>query len=62
MVNNYNKIYQKKTELLFIFLKGYGNFVLDSQSPRWCYSTEEFNERQNKHYHNTDDSDVEKIR
>ena len=40
---------------------GYGKFVLESQSPRWCYSTEEYNERQNKHYRNTDDSDVEKI-
>ena len=40
---------------------GYGNFVLESQSPRWRYSTEEYNERQKKHCHNTDDSDVEKI-
>ena len=34
--------------------------MLDSQSPRWCYSTEKYNERQNDHYHNTDDSDDEK--
>ena len=26
---------------------GYGNYVLESQSTRWCYSTEEYNERQN---------------
>ena len=26
---------------------GYGNFVIDSLSPRGCFSTEEFNERQN---------------
>ena len=40
---------------------GYGNFVLESQSRRWFYSNEEYNERENKHYHITDDSDVEKI-
>ena len=33
---------------------GYGNFVSKSESPRWCYSTEEYNERQNKHYHKID--------
>ena len=26
---------------------GYGNFVLESQSPRWCYSTAHYNARQN---------------
>ena len=26
---------------------GYGHFVLESQSPRGCYSTEKDNERQN---------------
>ena len=26
---------------------GCGNFVIESQSPRWCYSTEEYNERKN---------------
>ena len=26
---------------------GFGNHVLESQSPRWCYSTEECKERQN---------------
>ena len=24
---------------------GCGDFVLDSQSPRWCFSTEDYNER-----------------
>ena len=35
--------------------------MLDSQSPRWCYFTEKYNERQNDHYNNIDDSDDEKI-
>ena len=26
---------------------GYGNFVLESKYSRWCYSTQEYNERQN---------------
>ena len=40
-------IFFKTIEQLFIFLEGYGNFVLQSQSPRWRFSTEEYNERQN---------------
>ena len=27
----------------------YDNFALESQSPRWCYSTEEYKERQNNY-------------
>ena len=26
---------------------GFGSFMIESQSPRWCYSTEEYNERRN---------------
>ena len=37
------------------------NFVPESQSPIWCYSTEEYIERQNKLCHNIDNSDDEKI-
>ena len=36
---------------------GYGNFVLESQSPKWCYSTKDYNEWINNYYHNTDDDD-----
>ena len=35
--------------------------MLESQSLRWCYSSEEYNERQSDLYHNTDDGDDEKI-
>ena len=30
-------------------------------SPRICFSTEDSNERMNKHYNNSDDDDEEKI-
>ena len=30
-------------------------------SPRFCFSTEDYNEWMNKHYHNTDKSDDERI-
>ena len=55
-----NKINLIKNEHYLYIQMGYGNFVLESQSPRLCYSTEENNERQNEHYHNTDNSDDEK--
>ena len=37
---------------------GYGNFVLEAQSPGWCYSTEENNERQNAYTNITDEKSI----
>ena len=29
--------------------------MTESQSPRWCHSTQDYNEYTNNHYHNIDD-------
>ena len=38
---------------------GYGDHCISS--PRFCFSTQDYNEWMNKHYPNNDDDDEEKI-
>ena len=39
----------------------WSELMIESRSPRYCFSTEDYNERMNKHYPNNDDDDDEKI-
>ena len=42
----YIKTYQKNLNCyLYFFKMGFGKFVLESQSPRRSYTTEEYNDR-----------------